>query len=62
MKATSGANYDGQGLFFNSEQVVEAAHQKFGIFWEKYKTLNLESDAHGTRLLQCVIDFNASNL
>ena len=23
----------GKGLFFSSEQVVEASHQKFGIYW-----------------------------
>ena len=52
----------GKGLFFSTEQVVEATHQKFAVYWEKYKVLKLESDAQGNRLLACVIDFNTSNI
>ena len=46
----------------NSEQVVEATHAKFETFWSKYVVVDLESDVHGERLLQCVIGFNSSNI
>ena len=49
-------------LLGNSEQVVEATHAKFEKFWSKYVVVDLESDVHGERLLQCVIDFNSSNI
>ena len=55
----------GKGLLGNSkqhEQVVEATHAKFETFWSKYVVVDLESDVHGERLLQCVIDFNSSNI
>ena len=52
----------GKGLLGNSEQVVEATHAKFEKFWSKYVVVDLESDVHGERLLQCVIDFNSSNI
>ena len=51
----------GKGLLGNSEQVVEATHAKFEKFWLKYVVVDLESDVHGERLLECVIDFNSSN-
>ena len=53
---------NGKGLFFTSEQVVEASHKKFGVYWERYKVLKIDSDSHGERLLSCVIDFNTSNI
>ena len=46
----------------NPEQVVEATHAKFEKFWSKYVVVDLESDVHGEKLLQCVIDFNSSNI
>ena len=52
----------GKGLLGNSEQVVEATHAKFEKFWLKYVVVDLESDVHGERLLECVIDFNSSNI
>ena len=52
----------GRGLLGNSEQVVEATHAKFEQFWLKYVVVDLESDVHGERLLECVIDFNSSNV
>ena len=52
----------GRGLLGNSEQVVEASHAIFDRFWKKYLVVDLESDTHGERLLQCVIDFNSSNI
>ena len=52
----------GRGLLGNSEQVVEATHAKFEKFWLKYVVVDLESDIHGERLLECVIDFNSSNI
>ena len=44
----------GKGLLGNSEQVVEATHAKFEQFWLKYVVVDLESDVHGERLLECV--------
>ena len=35
---------------------------KFEKFWLKYVVVYLESDIHGERLLECVIDFNSSNI
>ena len=52
----------GRGLLGNSEQVVEASHAIFDRFWKKYLVVDLESDTHGERLLQCVIDFDSSNI
>ena len=52
----------GRGLLGNSEQVVEVSHAIFDRFWKKYLVVDLESDIHGERLLQCVIDFNSSNI
>ena len=52
----------GRGLLGNSEQVVGATHAKFEQFWLKYVVVDLESDIHGERLLECVIDFNSSNI
>ena len=31
-------------------------------FWLKYVVVDLESDVRGERLLECVIDFNSSNI
>ena len=47
----------GRGLFWESEQVVEATHAKFDKFWQRYKVLDPESEIHGKRLLDCVNDF-----
>ena len=52
----------GMGLFYESEQVVEEYHQKFAIFWDRYKVLDLESEMHGEHLLNCLIDFNTKNI
>ena len=49
-------------LYLTSEQVVEASHQKFSVFWERYKVLDLERPMHGDNLLACVIDFNSCNM
>ena len=37
----------GSGLFFQSEEVVEATHSKFDIFWQRYKVFEVESEKHG---------------
>ena len=37
----------GSGLFFQSEEVVEATHSKFDIFWQRYKVIEVESEKHG---------------
>ena len=52
----------GASLYLTSEQVVEASHQKFSVFWERYKVLDLERPMHGDNLLACVIDFNSCNM
>ena len=39
-----------------------ADQYKFEKFWLKYVVVDLESDVHGERLLECVIDFNSSNI
>ena len=49
------------GLFICTEQVVEATHQKFSVFWERFKVLELEREKHGDQLLACVLEFNACN-
>ena len=41
----------GASLFLSSEQVVEASHQKFNVFWESYKVNDLERPMHGENLL-----------
>ena len=41
----------GASLFLTSEQVVEASHQKFNVFWERYKVNDLERPMHGENLL-----------
>ena len=51
----------GKSLFLSSEQVVEATHQKFSVFWERFKVLELEREKHGDQLLACTIEFNACN-
>ena len=48
----------GKGLFFQSEEVVEATHSKFDIFWQRFKVIDVESEKHGERLLECVVEFN----
>ena len=48
----------GRGLFNQSEEVVEAAHAKYDIFWRRYKVLDVESESHGEALLNCLNDFN----
>ena len=52
----------GQSLHNNSEQVVEASHQKFNVVWENYKVLDLERPTHGENLLKCVLEFNTMNI
>ena len=52
----------GASLYLTSEQVVEASHQKFSVFWERYKVLDLERPMHGDHLLACVLDFNSCNM
>ena len=52
----------GRGLFNQSEEVVEAAHAKFDIFWRRYKVLDVESESHGDALLNCLNDFNTKNI
>ena len=52
----------GKGLFYQSEEVVEAAHAKFDKFWQRYKVIDVESDKHGENLLECVIDFVTKNI
>ena len=42
--------------------MVEATHAVFDKVWKKYLVVGLESEIHGDRLLQCVIDFNSSNI
>ena len=37
----------GSGLFFQSEEVLEATHSKFDIFWQRYKVIEVESEKHG---------------
>ena len=37
----------GKGLFYQSEEVVEATHSKFETFWKRYKVLDVESEQHG---------------
>ena len=52
----------GRGLFFQSEEVVEATHSKFETFWKRYKVLDVESEQHGRSLLECLLDFNTKNI
>ena len=52
----------GKSLYLSSEQVVEATHAKFAVFWERYKVNNLEKETHGTNLRSCVVEFNTRNL
>ena len=52
----------GRGLFNQSEEVMEAAHAKFDIFWRRYKVLDVESESHGEALLNCLDDFNTKNI
>ena len=46
----------------SSEQVVEASHAKFDIFWQWYKVLDVERKSHGEQLLNCVKDFISKNV
>ena len=52
----------GKGLFYQSEEVVEATHSKFETFWKRYKVLDVESEQHGKNLLECLLDFNTKNI
>ena len=52
----------GKGLFYQSEEVVEATHSKFETFWKRYKVLDVESEQHGQNLLECLLDFNTKNI
>ena len=47
----------GTSLYLSSEQVVEATHAKFEKSWQKYKVLDSESESHGQKLYNCVLDF-----
>ena len=44
----------GRGLFNQSEEVVEAAHAKFDIFWRRYKVLDVESDCQRVMVTPCL--------
>ena len=52
----------GKGLFYQSEEVVEATHSKFETFWKRYKVLDVQSEQHGQNLLECLLDFNTKNI
>ena len=56
----------GKGLFFQSEEVVEATHSKFDNFWQRFKVIDVESaltsEKHGERLLECVVEINTKNI
>ena len=52
----------GKGLFYQSEEVVEASHSKFETIWKRYKILDVESKQHGKNLLECLLDFNTKNI
>ena len=52
----------GRGLFFQSEEVVEATHSKFETIWKIYRVIDVESDQHGKNLLDCVLDFTTKNV
>ena len=45
-----------------TEKLNMQVDAKFEKFWLKYVVADLESDVHGERLLECVIDFNSSNV
>ena len=45
-----------------SEQVVEATHAKFDMFWQRYKVNDVERQSHCDKLLACVRDFNSKNM
>ena len=49
----------GMSLFNGNEEVVEASHQKFEIFWSRYKIKQLDSDTHVKNILNCVIDLTS---
>ena len=51
-----------KGLFFQSEEVVEATHSKFDIFLQRFKVIDVESEKHGERLLECVLEFNTKDI
>ena len=34
----------GEGLFLQLEEVVEATHSKFDIFWQRFKVIEVESE------------------
>ena len=52
----------GKGLFFQSEEVVEATHSKFDIFWQRFNVIEVQSEKHGGKLLECVVEFNTKNI
>ena len=52
----------GKGLFYQSEEVVEATHSKFETIWKRYKVLDVESEQHGKNLLECLLDFTTKNI
>ena len=52
----------GKGLFYQSEEVVEATHSKFETIWKRYKILDVESKQHGKNLLECLLDSNTKNI
>ena len=49
----------GKSLYMASEQVVEATHAKFDMFWQRYKVNDVERQSHGVKLFACVGDFNS---
>ena len=52
----------GKRLFLQLEEVVEATHSKFDIFRQRFKVIEVESEKHGERLMECVVEFNAKNI
>ena len=52
----------GKRLFLQLEEVVEATHSKFDIFWQRFKVIEVESEKHGERLMECVVEVNANNI
>ena len=38
------------------------SHTFFDIFWQRFKVIDVESEKHGERLLECVVEFNSKNI
>ena len=52
----------GNSLFNGTEEVVEAAHQRFNEFWKRYQVTQVDRDSHGKNLFNCTIDVNVNNI